>query len=60
MIKEELIDKIVNLLGTIEDSPQKSFDDIEIEDMILEAGVPITREINLIRAEQLNCSSRLS
>jgi len=43
MLNVELITRLCNLLDTIEDASQESFDDGEIEDLILEAGIPITR-----------------
>lgn len=43
MTKEELITRLVDLLDTVEDSAQDEFNDEEIEDMVLEARIPITR-----------------
>lgn len=43
MTKEELITRLVDLLDTVEDTNQEDFDDDEIEDLICEAGIPITR-----------------
>lgn len=43
MTKEELITRLVDLLNTVEDADQEDFDDGEIEDLILEARIPITR-----------------
>lgn len=43
MAKEELITRVVALLDTIEDTPQDEFDEGEIEDLIVEEGIPITR-----------------
>lgn len=42
MIKEELITRLVDLTDTVEYADQESFDDEEIEELVLEAGIPIT------------------
>lgn len=42
MTKEELITRVVDLLDTIEDTAQDSFDDDEIEELVVEARIPIT------------------
>lgn len=43
MTKEELITRLCELLDTVEDDNRESFDDGEIEDLICEARIPITR-----------------
>jgi len=35
---------LIDLLDTVEDTDQDSFDDGEIEDLLVEAGIPITRD----------------
>lgn len=45
MNKEELITKLVDLLDTVEMQKQENFDDTEIEDLVVEAGIPISRRI---------------
>ncbi len=41
MKKNELIERLCNLLNTIELDSHKDFDDEEIEDLIVEARIPI-------------------
>ena len=43
MKKEDLISRLCDLLDTVDYSDQKDFDDGEIEDLIVEARIPITR-----------------
>jgi len=43
MTKKELITRLVDLTNTVEDTDQESFDDGEVEDLVVEAGIPITR-----------------
>lgn len=43
MTKEEFIIRLVDLLDTVEDTDQETFDDEEIEDLVVEARIPITR-----------------
>ena len=43
MTKEEFITRLVDLTDTIEDIDQDDFDDGEVEDLVVEAGIPITR-----------------
>lgn len=43
MTKEELITRLVDLLDTIVNTNQDNFDDGEIEDLVCEARIPITR-----------------
>lgn len=52
LTKDEFIERLIDLLDTVEDSSQDTFDEGEIEDLITEARIPITRSINLERAEQ--------
>lgn len=49
MTKEELIIRLVDLLDTIEDTDQDEFDDGEIEDLVCEANIPITRANQIYR-----------
>jgi len=42
MTKDELIIRLVDLTDTVEDANQETFDDGEIEDLVEEAGIPIT------------------
>lgn len=43
MTKEELLTRLYDLIDTVEDTDQDNFDDEEIEDLIVEARIPITR-----------------
>lgn len=43
MTKEEFITRLVDLADTVEDTDQDDFDDDEVEDLVVEAGIPITR-----------------
>ncbi|MCJ7483905.1 MAG: hypothetical protein MUO31_13180 [Thermodesulfovibrionales bacterium] len=42
MIKEDLIERLCELLDTIEGDPRADFDRGEIEELIVEARIPIT------------------
>ena len=42
MKKEEFIERLCNLLDTVEADERKDIDDGEIEDLIVEARIPIT------------------
>ena len=41
--KEEFLDRLYDLIDDVEHSDQDSFDDQEVEDLICEARIPITR-----------------
>ena len=43
MTKEEFITRLVDLTDIVEDADQDTFNDDEIEDLVVEAGIPITR-----------------
>jgi len=43
MTKEEFITRLVDLTDTVEDADQDDFNDDEVEDLVVEAGIPITR-----------------
>jgi len=43
MTKEEFITRLVDLTDTIVNTDQDDFDDDEVEDLVVEAGIPITR-----------------
>ncbi len=43
MKKEELISRLYDLIDDVEHVNQEDFDAAEIEDLILEARIPITR-----------------
>jgi len=45
MTKDELIKRICNLLDEIDIDMRQDFDDDEIEDLIVEAGLPTSRTI---------------
>ena len=42
MKKEEFIERLCNLLDTVEEDTRQDFNDEEIEDLIVEAQIPIT------------------
>lgn len=42
MKKEELLTRLYDLIDDVEHADQESFDDQEIEDLVVEAGIPIT------------------
>lgn len=50
MKKEELEQKVINLLDTIEEDKREEFDDTEIEDLVVEAGIPTSRTSGNLRA----------
>lgn len=52
MVKEELITRLYDLIDDIELTNQEDFDDGEIEDLIVEARIPITRSNQRSRYEQ--------
>ena len=50
MKKDELEQKVVDLLDAIEDDEREDFDDTEIEDLVVEAGIPTSRTLGNLRA----------
>ncbi len=42
MKKEDFIERLCDLLDTVEEDTQQDFNDEEIEDLIVEAQIPIT------------------
>jgi len=41
--KDEFITRLYDLVDTVEHADQESFDDGEVEDLVVEARIPITR-----------------
>lgn len=52
MTKEELITRLYDLIDDVEHANQENFDDGEIEDLVAEARIPITRNIELERLQK--------
>ena len=50
MKKDELEQKVINLLDTIEEDERDEFDDTEIEDLVVEAGIPTSRSCGNLNA----------
>ena len=45
MTKDELIRRLCNLLDEVDIDMRQDFDDVEIEDLIVEAGLPTSRTL---------------